>query len=1085
MFSMKNILFCIGVWLCSQALIAQPINRATPAAMAKAAEEARTTNNPYAALEFYEKVFSETKDKAISVKIAALNYELRDYAKVETSLGRILARDKEKAYTDLRYIYGKSLMYNGKYQDAIEALNQLVGETTSDSLKALAKLAIEGCEMAKKAKPVPNLQTVNIGKKVNTPQTESSPVGSGTDLYYSGMSAKGVITLDGKQGDWYAKIYTAQKGQEGAEYSEPKALGEQINREGWHQGNVYVTADGKTMYFTRVQLTNNVVSESKIFYSTRGGEGWLGAQEVSGVNGEYIAKHPCEGELFGEKVLFFVSNATGGKGGWDLYYAPKKSEGVFGSPVNIEVLNTSGDELSPFYRDGKLTFSTDGRPTLGGLDVFESQWNGSVWSAPRNLGLGVNSSVDDQYFVQNADGYGGFLVSNRPGPNNLKSKTCCDDIYAWEIERIKVNLLAKTFRYKRKNEKENPSLTGCTVQMFDLGEKGRDPRKVQEQTNPAAGDFPFPLEPEKAYMLIATRDGYVPDTIKFNTVGIKKTVSIEKRLTLRTVRKPTEVVDSIVIVTNEPIRLSNIYYDFNDDKILKASEEDLQFITDLMTKYPDMKIELLSHTDAQGTEDYNKNLSQRRAESARRWILNKGIAGDRIAAVGYGEEQILNQCTNGVECEDEDHRFNRRTEFKITAGPTSITIERKEKRPAAPSPALPRGEGGKKPAPGGNKPAPVPGNKPVDNKPAPRTGGETPAPGSKPAPAAKTEEKFGSESTKPTTPPATKPADNKAAPPPPPAVKPADNKAAPAPTKPAGTPTTPPATKPADNKTAPPPPPAVKPADNKAVPTPTKPTGASTTPPATKPADNKTTSPAPAKPATPPAKPADSVTKPGDNKAAPPPPPASKQLITKPADNKAAPAPTKPAATPTTPTTKPATGTQPAVKPTDGKTPPAKPAGTEPKKDGSKPQPPGGGQSVRPNWLKLLLDVPDTLNPTVPTQEQAWVNPADQLARFRFESLHFGTLKSGERVVVQYPFTNIGKEPLAIEMVSACDCIEANWTRTDIAPGAEGMIEITYDGTDKSGAISKDIDVIFKNTDEKGYPLVKRVLLTGKMGINE
>ncbi|MCK6694469.1 MAG: OmpA family protein, partial [Thermoanaerobaculia bacterium] len=100
---------------------------------------------------------------------------------------------------------------------------------------------------------------------------------------------------------------------------------------------------------------------------------------------------------------------------------------------------------------------------------------------------------------------------------------------------------------------------------------------------------------------------------------------------------------------------------------------------DLMNRYPDMKIELSSHTDAQGRDDYNEKLSQRRADSAKTWMVTKGIAADRIVAVGSGEKFILNRCKNGVECPDEEHRFNRRTEFKIIAGPTSITIEEEVK----------------------------------------------------------------------------------------------------------------------------------------------------------------------------------------------------------------------------------------------------------------------------------------------------------------------------------------------------------------------------------------------------------------------
>ena len=677
---MKKILFLIVLAGCSTGIaFAQPINRATPEANLKAAEEAVANNNPYAALDLYEKVYESNKDKNVAAKVAKLNYDLRDYEKAEKGFSRLVLRDRKQEFTELKYWYAMAMKFNAHYAEAVDMFNQYVAEGKDPVLVASSKVEIVGSELGKKAKQPDNLLVANIGKKANSPQTESSPSYSGGELYYSSLLAKDVVTLDGKQGDWYAKVMTSNRA--GVEFSDPTPLGEQINREGWHQGNVSVTPDGKTMYFTRVQIEEKgqTLQESKIYYSPKGADGWGAAKEVAGVNGDYIAKHPCEGDLFGERVLFFVASMPGGKGGYDLYYAPKKAEGQFGLPVNLgDVINTAGEEASPFYRDGKLYFSSNGRPTLGGLDVFESQWNGSKWSEPKVLPLGVNTSLDDQYYTQAADGMSGFVVSNRPGPNNLKSKTCCDDIYAWEFERIKVNLNALTFRRKRVGEKDNQPLNGSTVQVIDVTDK--NPVNVEEKTNAATNDFAFMLIPDKSYRVIAVHEGYVPDTLEFNTVGVKKTITVDKKLTLRMVKPVKVEPDSIVVTKNEPIRLNKIYYDYDDDKILAESEPDLQFLVDLMNKYPEMTIELSSHTDSRGKDDYNERLSQRRADSAKRWMVAKGIKDVRITPKGYGETQILNGCINGEDCEEDDHRFNRRTEFKILSGPTSITIQRKEEK---------------------------------------------------------------------------------------------------------------------------------------------------------------------------------------------------------------------------------------------------------------------------------------------------------------------------------------------------------------------------------------------------------------------
>ena len=670
----KILLFLTLVALAFGTAKAQPINRSTPETNLKSAEKAEAENNPYEALDLYEKVYTDNKDKAIAAKIAKLHYVLRDYDKAEKAMSRLVVRDRKGEFTELKYWLAMSLKANGKYQESIDMFTQYISDGADENLKKLAKNEIAGAELGRKAKQPDNLIVGNIGKEANSPQTEASPSYTGGELYYSSLQAKDVITLDGKEGDWYAKIYAATKKGDGAEYGKPEALGTQINREDWHQGNVSVTADGKTMYFTRIELTNNLMTKSAIYCAPKGGDGWGAAQEATGVNADSLVKHPCEGELFGEKVLFFVANMPGGKGGDDIYYAPKKGECQFGLPVNLgDVINTPGDEATPFYRDGKLYFSSNGRPTIGGLDIFESQWNGSVWSAPKAMAMGINSSLDDQFYTQAVDGMSGFVVSNRPGPNNLKSKTCCDDIYAWEIERVKVDLLARTFRLKRKGEKENQPLTGSTVEIIDVTD--RNPANVDQKTNAAANEFAFTLLPEKSYMAIATREGYMPDTIKFNTTSVKKSTSIEKKLTLRLIKKEPE---ERIVKFNEPIRLNNIYYDYDKDNILPEAEPDLQFLVDLMNKYPDMKIELSSHTDSRGRDEYNEDLSQRRAESAKKWMVAKGIVTDRIVPKGYGEKQLLNTCTNGVECTDEQHRLNRRTEFKIIAGPTTITIERRE-----------------------------------------------------------------------------------------------------------------------------------------------------------------------------------------------------------------------------------------------------------------------------------------------------------------------------------------------------------------------------------------------------------------------
>jgi len=340
--------------------------------------------------------------------------------------------------------------------------------------------------------------------------------------------------------------------------------------------------------------------------------------------------------------------------------------------VNLgSIINTSEDEVSPYYNDGTLYFSTDGHPSMGGLDIYYSSWNGSSWTAPANMGFVYNSSYDDIDFTLNRDGSGGYLVSNRihKDKKRLKSKTCCDDIYEFSIREIVIDLLAKVT-----DDKDQP-LTEASIDLIDVTMD----RDTTSKVNLASNDFNFLLDSEHSYTAVVTREGYYPQTIEFNTVGIIDDYTVSKVIALKPIpvvvkEEPKVIVE--VVKKNEAIRLNNIYYDYDDDKILQDAEIDLNVILGLMNQYPDMVIELSSHTDSRGVSTYNQNLSQRRAESARNWLIDKGVDGARIQPVGYGESVILNHCTNGTRCSDDEHRVNRRTEFKMISGPDTIEIIR-------------------------------------------------------------------------------------------------------------------------------------------------------------------------------------------------------------------------------------------------------------------------------------------------------------------------------------------------------------------------------------------------------------------------
>lgn len=694
----KFIFFISLLLLCSYQSFGQPATGETKDALVISGDEQIQKGQYYRALEQYEKAYKQAKDKDIAIKIAYTHLLLRDYAKSANTYYKVLSRDKANKYAEHRYHFGRALKMNGSYTEAAEEFKKYIESGTDENLKLLAENEIKGIELRATMKENVGLVVKNAGNSINTPESQNSPAIDNTGtLYFSSLQGKtekqekaekkaaekrdekkdqskkeGVVQEEEKKEEPkneesdFSKMYNSAYS-EGKGWSKAAELPELINRVGYHTVNPSFSKDGNTMFFTRAVSDGGNIEENKIYASARTAGGWSPAIEVKGVNGDYLATHPVEGELFGSRVLLFSANMPGGKGGFDLYYATKVGEAEYSTPVNLGSINTPGDEYCPFMSEGTLYFSSNYYPGIGGFDIFKSSWDGSNWSTPENLGLPINSSTDDLFYKVSPSGDKAVLVSNRPDPQSksLKSKTCCDDIYFIDKRKLVIDLTTVVI-----DEKKKP-IKGATAQLIEIvaDKEGN----FQSKTNTEGNEISHLLDKDKSYKVVVSKDGYFPAELQLNTVGITTDQSLKKEVILRVMPPESDVE---IVTINEPIRLNNIYYDLDDDKILPDAEKDLMTLKGLMDKYPDMVIELGSHTDSRGDDAYNEKLSQRRSNSAKKWLVGKGISVNRIVAKGYGEEMILNQCTNGEDCTEEEHRFNRRTEFKIIAGPTTIEIKK-------------------------------------------------------------------------------------------------------------------------------------------------------------------------------------------------------------------------------------------------------------------------------------------------------------------------------------------------------------------------------------------------------------------------
>lgn len=650
----------------------QPVSEPSFEMLLKAGEESATKHDYYSAIDFFQKAFDKTTtngvpDMNLVVTIGDLYVKVRDYAKAQKSYERVLKRDKKKQYDDIRLAYAKVLTSTGQYKEALIQLNYIITTTKDEKEKEEATLIWKGIKLMDTFPQNVEADVMLLSDAINSASAESSPIfypdGS---LFFSSFNRKKGVILDGEEGDYHAKIYTSKRAGNG-NFEKATALPSIINRDKFNCGGITFSEDGNTMYFTRIKLMNNAVESSQLYVSQFKGGEWSPANEVTELGNSIKIQHPSLGELYGERVLFFTSDMAGGLGETDIYYSTLKGSS-FGTPINLgSPINTAYEEKTPFFFDGKLFFSSNGHPGMGGLDIFQASWTGSTWSDLNNMGFNYNSSYDDFGLKFNSGGTSAVLVSNRPFKDKIKinnNETCCDDIYMVNIRDKVIELIVIV-------EDEKGNLDEATVELLDGTDK--DPKVIGSKTNSAGNKFAFSLQGDRTYIVYTNRDGYYTDTLTFNTKGIFDDQTIEKKIVVKA--KPrSEDYDTYSI--NEPIRLNNIYYDLDKSDIRPEAEKDLGYLAELMEQYSEMVIELSSHTDSRSDDNYNLKLSQRRADSAKRWLVNEGVDPRRIVTQGYGEKMLLNRCKNGVKCSEDEHRINRRTEFKILAGPQTIEVKK-------------------------------------------------------------------------------------------------------------------------------------------------------------------------------------------------------------------------------------------------------------------------------------------------------------------------------------------------------------------------------------------------------------------------
>ena len=498
----------------------------------------------------------------------------------------------------------------------------------------------------------------------------------------------------------------------------------------YHEGPMTFTKDQNFIVFTRNNSSKGKSGKSqdgvkklKLYTSVNKGDKWVDIQEVPFNSSEYSVGHPAFSP--DDTKLYFVSDMPGGYGGTDIYIV-EYNKGQWGTPVNMgKEINTEGNEMFPFADEaGNLHFSSDGHEGLGGLDIFFAELrDGVAYKGVENAGAPINSEKDDFGFITDRSRTSGYFSSNRKkgvsdddiysfrrscrqlnifvydaktgtplesadvrilrnGANqdlrltNVAGRAdlCLDANTEYEFKAIKEGFAMNSVRFSTLTQSPKPILNVSIylertentlvkgVVKTEVNQKPatgvkvtlRNEKDKSEQTviTGADGGYEFNTKPNAPYTITAQKDRYATKKAQFGKVK----------------RNTRAVTDSIGLYgVGDVFQLKNIYYDLNKFFIRADAARELDRVLAILKEYPQMQIELRSHTDARATDTYNVRLSENRARAALDYLVSRGVPASRIVARGYGESEILNGCDDGVNCNEEQHQQNRRTEFKVVA----------------------------------------------------------------------------------------------------------------------------------------------------------------------------------------------------------------------------------------------------------------------------------------------------------------------------------------------------------------------------------------------------------------------------------
>lgn len=649
-----------------------------------------------------KKIFAMKKEKILTVifllGFVIFGFAQSDYAKEYYKKGKAYYDDNEyedaieqfinalnesENYEDALYYLGHSYYYNSQYEKAIETYARLdklnpdywayfyynwgranmkmnnmekAAKNFNDFLEKYpkdpdrikfhhwGKYYRYYCEQRKSLINKENTMKdpVNLGEVVNSISDEYSPQVDpvGNKLYFTSTRKSKFSQEDGSADhDWGEDVYVVERDGDG--WGIPQLLPEPINSSN-NEGTATFSGDGQAMIYVKCGADDGIGS-CDLYISELEGDTWSEPKNMGNiVNTEKWESQPsisADGT-----TIIFTSTREGGYGDNDLYMVRKNRFGDWGVPQNLgPIINTPYNEKSPHIApDGKtLYFGSYGHPGYGGADLFKSTFENGTWSEPVNLGKPLNSEGNDNYFSISASGEFAYFGSTRAGGIGDEGLY---DLYKIEIpEELRPQPTVVVSGIVTDAKENNPLSAWVLVEDLNSGEL-----IATNKSNSKTGEYLVVLPAGRNYAVTANSKGYFFYSQNFKVTKESNYQELKKDIVLKPIEKGTKVV------------LNNVFFETGKSDLSDESRVELNKAVELMETNPSMVIEVGGHTDNVGDDDFNMKLSHERAKSVRQYLVNAGIASERIQAKGYGET------TPVADNETEEGRAaNRRTEFII------------------------------------------------------------------------------------------------------------------------------------------------------------------------------------------------------------------------------------------------------------------------------------------------------------------------------------------------------------------------------------------------------------------------------------